>query len=557
MAGLTNAAIVLPQGVAFAIIAGLPPEYGLYTAMFTAMVAGFWGSSMIMVSGPTTAISAVLFTTLVPFAAPGTDAFVMLALTLTVMIGLLQIGAGLARLGGLISFISHSVIVGFTAAAALLIAASQLAPSLGIEIERGGGVVERIWRVIVHLDQLNPIACVIAALTLASILVCQRISLKIPSYLVALAVGGVAGQALNAEAKGIKMFAELPSVLPSFSVPTPSFTQIVDLIPGALAIAVVGLLEAISIGRTFAARREEPYDSNQEIIGQGLSNFFGGFLSCYAGSGSFTRSGLNAESGAQTPLSAIFAAAWLLLLLLLLAPMVVYIPVPAMGGIILYVAWRLVNFTEIHHIRNSGRETAILVATFLSGVFIELEYSIIVGVLLSLVFFLYASSHPFVAVGAPMMTNGERKLRNADRNGLQQCPTVSIRRIQGQIFFGSVEELGRDFDEIDKANPGQNLIVLILQGIETIDLSGSDLLNRHIRRARRTGGDFFIVAGYPGLISALRRYGTLDILGDDHLIGSKREAIARAAEAVPKSMCRTCSKRVFAECAEKPGPASI
>ena len=222
----------------------------------------------------------------------------------------------------------------------------------------GGGVVERIWRVIGQIDEMSPIACAIAALTLGSIVISQSISRRIPAYLIALLVGAAAGQLLGAEANGIKMFTALPSVIPSFGVPLPSLAQAVDLIPGALAIAVVGLLEAISIGRAFAARRDEPYDSNQEIVGQGLSNFFGGFLNCYAGSGSFTRSGLNAESGAQTPLSAIFAAAWLMLMLLLLAPMVVYIPVPAMGGIILFVAWKLINFAEIRHIRHSRRETS-------------------------------------------------------------------------------------------------------------------------------------------------------------------------------------------------------
>ncbi len=551
IAALTNAAIVMPQGVAFAIIAGLPPEYGLYTAMITAAIAGFFGSSMIMVSGPTTAISAVLFATLVPFAEPESQTYVMFALTLTVLIGVLQVLAGIARLGGLISFISHSVIVGFTAAASLLIAASQFAPALGVPVERGGGVIERITRVAEHADQINVTACIIAFVTLFSIIVSQFLSRRIPAYLVALAVGGLAGQLLSAEENGIAMFSALPSVLPSFAVPAPTVGQIADLIPGAIAIAVVGLLEAISIGRTFATRREEPYDSNQEIVGQGLSNLFGGFLSCYAGSGSFTRSGLNAESGAQTPLSAIFAAAWLFLLLLLLAPLVVYIPVPAMAGIILYVAWRLINFSEIRHILHSGRETAILLATFFAGTLVELEYAIVVGVVLSLVFFLYSSSHPFVGVGAPMMINGERRLRNADRNNLPQCPRISIRRVQGQIFFGSVEELERDFAKISKDQPDQNIIVLILQGVETVDLAGADFLNQQIRRARKAGGDFYLVAGYPGLISALRRYGTLAVLGEKNLIYSKRNAITEAVRSVPGNYCETCTKRVFSECAEK------
>ena len=553
IAALTNAAIVMPQGVAFAMVAGLPPQYGLYTAMITAVVAGFWGSSMVMVSGPTTAISALLFATLSPVAAPESEVFLALALALTILIGLLQVAAGVARLGGLISFISHSVIVGFTAAAALLIACSQLGPALGVQVERGGSVVERLLQVVEHSDQINPTACVIAIASLFSIVLCQHLSRHIPAYLVALAVGGFAGQFFGAEDHGITMFSALPSVLPSFNVPAASIGQIVELIPGAIALAVVGLLEAISIGRAFATRREEKYDTNQEIVGQGLSNIFGGLLSCYAGSGSFTRSGLNAESGAQTPLSAIFAAVWLLLLLLLLAPLVVYIPVPAMAGIILYVAWRLIKFSEIAHILRSKRETTILLATFFVGIIIELEYSIVVGVVLSLVFFLYSSSHPFVGVGAPMLINGERRLRNAELNKLPQCPKISIRRVQGQIFFGSVDELESDFSKISNDHPNQTTVVLILQGIESIDLAGADFLNQQIQRAKRNGGKVFLVVLYPSLISALERFGTLATLGRENLFHSKRDAIAYAIGTVPSTLCASCKQRVFSECSAKAG----
>ncbi|WP_136440928.1 SulP family inorganic anion transporter [Pacificoceanicola onchidii] len=555
MAALTNAAIVMPQGVAFALVAGLPPEYGLFTAMITAIVAGFWGSSMVMVSGPTTAISALMFATLSPIAPPESQLYIVLALTLTIMIGMLQVAAGVARLGGLISFISHSVIVGFTAAAALLIACSQLGPALGVEVERGGSVIQRLLRIGEQIDHINPTACIIAFVTLFSIVLCQRLSRHLPAYLVALAVGAGAGHLLQAEENGIAMFSALSSVLPSFHVPAPTIGQIVELIPGAIAIAVVGLLEAISIGRAFATRREEKYDSNQEIVGQGLSNTFGGFLSCYAGSGSFTRSGLNAESGAQTPMSAIFAAAWLFLLLLLLAPLVVYIPVPAMAGIILYVAWRLIKISEIGHILQSSSETAILVATFLVGVIVDLEYAIVVGVVLSLVFFLYASSHPFVGVTAPMMVNGVQRLRNAEHNDLPQCPRISIRRIQGQIFFGSVDELERDFAKISQDRPSRNISVLILQGIQTVDLAGADFLNQHIRRTRRHGGQVFIVALYPSLITALERFGTMALLGEENLFHSKREAISHAIASVPNADCAGCLKRVFTECADKPGAA--
>lgn len=554
LAALTNAAIVLPQGVAFAIIAGLPPEYGLFTAMVIAVVAGFWGSSMIMVSGPTTAISAVLFATLVPFAAPGSETFVMLALTLTIMVGAIQLAAGFARLGGLISFISHSVIVGFTAAAALLIASSQLAPALGIETERGGGVIERLINVAEVAHEVDPAAALIAGLSLVTIPIMMRISRRIPAYLVALLVGALAGLALDAPDRGIGMFAPLPSVVPSFDLPRPSAEDIAALFPGAVAIAIVGLLEAISIGRAFATRRHEAYDSNQEIVGQGLSNFIGGFFQAYAGSGSFTRSGLNAESGARTPLAAIFSAVWLFLLLLIAAPFVVFIPVPAMAGIILFVAWRLIDFKEIRHIRHSSAETAILVTTFLTGVFIELEYAIVVGVVLSLVFFLYKSAHPFLGVGAPTEVEGRRCFRNADRNNLSECPVIVFLRLQGPIFFASVDELRRDMSRIEARQPSQTIRVLIVKGVGTLDLAGAEFLIDEIGRARKLGGDFFVVTGFPPFISAMDRYGVTDVLGPDNLVPNKNVAIRRALRKVPMSACATCTARVFWECAERPAP---
>jgi SulP family sulfate permease len=189
IAGFTNAAIVLPQGVAFAIIAGLPPEYGLFTAMIPPIIAALFGSSMVMISGPTTAISAVLFASLSAQAVPGTAHYVEMALLLTILVGLIQLAAGLLRLGALITFISHSVIVGFTAAAALLIGASQLAPALGFTVERGGGVFERLIRVANSLDQTSLLACSLALFTLATLILCAKISRSLPNYLIALAGG--------------------------------------------------------------------------------------------------------------------------------------------------------------------------------------------------------------------------------------------------------------------------------------------------------------------------------------------------------------------------------
>ena len=558
LAGLTNAAIVLPQGVAFAVIAGMPPEYGLFTAMITPIVAAIWGSSMIMVSGPTTAISAIVFATLSELAAPGTPVFVNLALTVTVVAGMFQLAAGFLKLGGLVTFVSHSVMVGFTAAAALLIAASQLGGVLGIDVEPGGGVADRVVRVIERVDETSLLAVVIAASTLVSIVVVQRINRRLPAFLVALAVAVLVGELTGAEAHGVAMFARLPSILPAFHVPSVDLGQISTILPGAASIAFVGLLESLSIGRSFALRRREAYDTDQEIVGQGLSNLVGGFFQAYVGAGSFTRSALNADSGAKTPISAVFAALFLLGMLFVIAPFIDRVPVPGMAAIILFVAYRLINVEMIRHVLQTSRsETLILGMTFLTGILVDLTTSIAVGLIVSLFVFLRSSARPYVAALAPILFQGRRQLRGVIHYDLEPCPQITVLRIDGPLFFASVEHLDREFRRLDTMLPGRHLKVLSLKGIGEIDLSGADFLVSEIQNARRDGGDFHISAAHVDLVRALKRMQVVGVLGADHLHPTKAEAIAAVVAQADDDICRTCRLRAFKECAGKPAPAGV
>ncbi|MGH1466112.1 MAG: SulP family inorganic anion transporter [Cognatishimia sp.] len=554
LAGMTNAAIVLPQGVAFAIIAGLPPEFGLFTAIVVTIIAAFWGASMVMVSGPTTAISAVVFATLVEFATPGTQNYIALALTLTFMVGVLQLIAGLVGLGGLISFVSHSVIIGFTAVAALLIASSQLAGSLGILTAGGSGVIERLEQVFHRLDEANGAAIAVSIATLATVLLINRVNKRLPAYIIALIVGAITAQALGGVGAGLQMFAPLTSVVPSLTTPEFSPSLMGDLLPGAVAVAFVGLLEAISIGKSFAFRRDERFDSNQEIVGQGLSNIAGSFLQSYAGSGSFTRSGLNAESGARTPMAAIFAAIILLVALFVVAPLVPYVPVAAMATIILYVAWKLINFSEIRHIATSSRsETGILVATFLTGVVSELDFAILVGVIVSLAVFLNKSAHPSIGVGAPMDKDGRRVFRNVYAKNLPECPQIANLRIEGPLFFGSVEHVDQKFREVESRFGARRSTLLNLKGVGKIDLAGAHFILGECRSARARGQDFHLIASHKSSRDALRRLHVAEVVGADHIHFTKADAIKHAVAAADDDICKTCSFRIFHECALKPG----
>ncbi len=549
-AGFTNAAIVLPQGVAFATIAGLPPEYGLYTAMITAVIAALFGSSMIMISGPTTAISAVLFATLNGIAEPGSAKYIELALIMTVLVGLFQIIAGIARLGGLVSFVSHSVMTAFTASAALLIGVSQLAGATGVEVERGGNIIERLTRLSEHFVDVNMYAVTISMSTLFIAVFCQKYLPKLPGFMIALIAGSGLAWYLDAASNGVSMVGALPSTLPQFTPPTGIFSELAQLAPGAAAIALVGLLEAISIGRAFAVRRKEPFDSNQEMVGQGLSNLVGGMFQCYAGSGSFTRSGVNATAGAMTPLSGLFASAMLALMLLFIGPLVAHIPTPAMAGLILFVAWRLIDVNEVKHIITSSRpETVILGLTLAAGLFIELDFAIYIGVISSFCVFIYESAHPELPVTAPMVSaSGERKFRDAKLHGISQCPQLVTFRLDGPLYFGSVEHVERKLKKMRQENPKQIHMILYLKGVGKIDLAGADLLIDTIRDVKAKGGSFRIVALFPPLINKLRVLHVIDELGENKLFGSKGEAVADATNDLSRSICKVCLKDVFKEC---------
>lgn len=555
VAGLTNATIVLPQGVAFATVAGLPPQYGLYTAMITAIVAAFFGSSMVMISGPTTAISALVFISLSDLAVPGSALYIELAILLTLIVGLFQFIAGLARLGGLVSFVSHSVIVAFTAAAALLIAVSQLSGATGIATEGGGNVIERVSAIVTGWHQVNPVTLAIAATSLVTAVLAQWLAPRLPAFLVALAGGAIAGVLLDAPAHGVAMLGALPAALPEFEVPRLIWSDIVLLAPAGAAVALVGLLEAMSIGRSFAVRRREPFSANREIVAQGLSNAVGSFFQCYAGSGSFTRSSVNAESGAQTPVAAIAASLFLAVILLIFGSYITVIPQPAIAGLILYVAWRLIDRKEIAHIiRTSRPETLILVLTLGAGLLLDLDTSIYVGVIASFSIFIYGSARPSLRVSAPVLSpSGRRKFRNADMHGVPECPQVLTVRLDGPLYFGSFDHVVAEWKRLRARRSGQKHIIFYLKGVGKIDLWGADFLIQASRQVREDGGSFHIVALFPPLLESLRRFHVIDEIGEDKLHVSKGDALAAVIPILDMSICATCTRRIFTECADLPG----
>jgi len=558
LAGLTGAVIVLPQGVAFAIIAGLPPQYGLYTAMVTPIIAALFGSSRHLISGPTTAISIVIFSAVSRHAEVGSPEFVQMALTITFLAGVYQLVFGLARLGVLVNFVSHTVVVGFTAGAAILIATSQMKNVLGVNIAKGESFLSTWFDLAQQYNHVHINIVITALVTLVVAIAIKKIKPKLPNLLIALLVGGMTAQLLGGEAAGIAMVSAIPAQLPPLSMPDISFTSIKMLAPEAFAVALLGLIEAVSISRSIASKSHQRIDANQEFIGQGLSNLGGSFLSSYAGSGSFTRSGVNHAAGAVTPMSAIFAAVILMATVVLIAPLAVYLPIGAMAGVILLVAYNLIDFKQITHVITSSKsETSILLTTMGATLFLELEFAIYLGVLLSLVIFLGRTSYPEIVSLAPGFDPVYKKKHLVDTSTrpLRECPNLKIIRFDMSIYFGSLNHLQRELQRIT-AKEGITDILILCSGVNFIDLSGAEMLHHEAERLEELGGGLYFAELKPKVYEKLSHMHFMRDLGNSHFFDEKTDAIHTLFEKLcKKGLCATCKSRVFEECADAPQAA--
>ena len=382
LAGLTGAIVVLPQGVAFATLAGLPPQHGLWAAMLPCIVAALFGSSRLMVTGPANAISLSTLALLAPLAVPFTPRYVELAITLAFLVGLMQLLLGLARVGRLVEHVPQAVVIGFTAGAAVLIVNAQLGVLLGLSLP-GGSVAANLQAAWSQLGQAQPGAWIVSGLTCAIAIGARRFNRWVPSMLLAVLGGSLLAAAMPHVAPqwpALRTVGALPSPLPTLSLPDLSVETLRTLFGATLVMTLLALTEASAIARAVARRHGDRLDGNQEFIGQGLANFAAAFTSGFPCSGSFNRSGVNVESGARTPLAAVCAAVFLLALLILVVPLSHHLPLAVIAGLLVAVAWGLVDRPEIARLLRSGvAEWGPLAVTFVATVMLSLEWAIVLG----------------------------------------------------------------------------------------------------------------------------------------------------------------------------------
>ncbi|MDW5441212.1 SulP family inorganic anion transporter [Polaromonas sp. SM01] len=604
MAGLLGAVLVLPQGIAFATLAGLPPEYGLYTAVVPCIIAALFGSSWHVMSGPTNANSLALFAMLSPLAMAFSPAYIQLALAVTVLVGIMQWLIGALRLGSLANFISPAALFGFTSGAALLIAVYALPDLLGLApaAEHGAGAV--LAHVGSQLGHAQAAALVVAAITAAAAIAVRRLRPSWPFMLVGLVVSTALAvfwfQVMVPEpvtpAMALRTVGTIATPWPRFEVPHISWASVPDLLGLAFALTIVALGQAISIAKAVAARSGQRIDANREFRGQGLSNIVGGFFSCYVSCGSMNRSMPNLQAGARTPLASVFSALLLLGLVAVSASLLAQIPMAALAALLLMVAVALLDLTRWRQLfRLSRTEFAVALATMVATVTIRLEMAILLGTLLSLMSFLYRTSKPamrtmgfdstspdrqFVVIddevkngGSPSSPEGAAepaspgRRRSAPSGGsevraaasvgahyLPECPQLKLLRMEGEVYFGATQHVADTLHALRHAPQPQKHLLVMGKSMNFIDLAGAQLWEAELNARRAMGGDLYFHRPRPEVLEMWQTTGFTSLLGPDHQFADKRSAIATIFPKLDPAICQQCTARIFWECRSVPGP---
>jgi SulP family sulfate permease len=524
LAGLTVALVLIPQSMAYADLAGLPAYAGLYASFLPAIVAALFGSSRQLATGPVAVVSLMTASTLGSLGITDTATFIAYAGMLALMVGLFQLSLGLLRLGVLVDFLSHPVVVGFTNAAAIIIASSQVSKLFGIPAEKGEHHYNTMWNLLTSLAETHLATLVMAAFALFLLIFIKRINPKLPNVLIAVVITTLLSWGLNFEGMGGAVVSSIPEGLPSFSVPSIDFIHFKDLMVAAVIIALLGFVEAISVAKAIAAETKQRLSANQELVGQGLANLSSGVFGGYPISGSFSRSAVNFSANARTGYASIVTGLLVAITLLFLTPLLYHLPQATLAAVIVMAVVNLVKFEPIKHAwKVEPHDGFVAVVVFVVTLFFapHLEIGIMAGVLLSLGLFLYRTMSPkFVEVAR----HDDGTLRDAALFNLKTSDNVSIYRFDGDLYFANSGYLeGKVLNSI-AAKPNTKVIILDLESVDQIDATGEETIGRIVERLVAADIMFYIARGKKPVLDAFKRSGLYDKIGNENFFRERTDA---------------------------------
>lgn len=526
-AGLTVGVMLIPQGMAYAMIAGLPPIYGLYSATLPLIIYALMGTSRQLAVGPVAMVSLLTASGISTLVEQGTDAFIQYAIVLALMVGIIQFLLGLFKLGFLVNFLSHPVISGFTSAAALIIGISQLQHLIGVKLPRSHHIHVILNEAFKALPDINGLTLLIGLTGIALIIIMKKYFKSVPGQLVAVVFGILAVWGLRLTDYGVLILGEVPKGLPQMGVPIFNLELIQDLFPIALAISLVSFMESIAVAKAIQARHKNyKVIPNQELISLGLANIGGSFFQSFPLTGGFSRTAVNDQAGAKTGLAAIISAGLIILTLLFLTPLFYYLPKAILASVIMVAVFGLIDYKEAQHLWHSNKtDFAMLLATFVATLSLGIEQGIGIGVILSLTLLIFKTTRPHIAILGKVPHS--RFYRNTDRfDDLEVRPDVLILRFDAQLYFANINYFSSKIDEfVEQKGKGLKMIIINAESINNMDSSAVKAVEDMVMEYRAQGIEFAFASVKGPVRDAMSKAHLIEKIGENHFFMSIQDAI--------------------------------
>ena len=526
-AGLTVGVMLIPQGMAYAMLAGLPPIYGLYASIIPLILYAIFGTSRQLAVGPVAMVSLLVAAGIGQLAETGGESFIALAIALALIVGLLQLTMGLFRLGFLVNFLSHPVISGFTSAAALIIGFSQLKHLMGVDIPRSNHVHEIIGHAIANIQDTNLAALGIGLTAITLILIAKRIKFPIPGPLLAVAFGILAVWILGLDQQGVKIVGTVPEGLPPFQLPQFSWEQLQSLFPIALTISFIGFMESIAVAKAIQAKHKD-YNvvPNQELIGLGIANIGGSFFGAFPTTGGFSRTAVNDQSGAKTGMASIISAVLIALTLLFLTPLFYFLPKAILASVIMVAVFGLINIKEAVHLWKIDRtDFWMLIITFIGTIALGIEEGILIGVALSIGMIIYRTTKPHVAILGKIPEKPHYK--NLDRfPNLENRPDLLILRFDARLYFANVNFLNETLEKaIEEKGTALKAVIFDADSVNSMDSSALHALEDWVHELQSRRVQFLFVGAKGPVRDALHKAGLINEIGSENFFMRIQHAV--------------------------------
>jgi sulfate permease, SulP family len=532
-AGVTTAVMLIPQAMAYAMLAGLPPVIGLYASIVPLLVYALLGTSRQLAVGPVAMVALLVSSGIGGLVTDGNlIRYVSLTVLLTLLVGAIQFSMGLLRLGFLTNFLSHPVISGFTSAAALIIGFSQVKHLVGLNLPRTDNILQLVRLVIKQVEAINVMTLALGLACIVFLVGLRKVNPLIPGALLAVVLSSLITWGFDLVEQGVKIVAEVPAGLPPFSIPEFTWSDLSALLPIALTISFVGFIESIAIAKQIASEKQYEIDSNKELLALGAANILGAFFKAMPVTGGFSRTAVNKDAGANTGLSGIITAVVIGIALLFLTPLLYYLPKTVLGAIIMVAVFGLVDFHEIKHLWAVKRDDLVLlIITFLATLIIGVKEGIFTGMILSVLWFVVKTTRPHYAILGKLP--GKTDYRNTKRHSTESTGDILVIRFDAQFYYGNVSFLKEILKkaEVELKGPMRG-IVIDASSVNQLDSSADTALHEIIADYRYRDIGFYFANVKGPVLDVMKQSGFYEKLGDDCCYKSVHEAVMAAKHAL-------------------------